>query len=186
MMFSTRTPAAVMVAALVLTGCAAQADERILKDPRTWPLAGLSGTATRKELPDGAEKAVARIRTGSFDLAAWINDSGDCGLAQQGTGGYEWSMSVGLTKSEGATTSAEEGFSGPAEPAAGSASESTVFLFCTPTRMLITIKTKKAKQAKIVLDGHAAAKPVDDAVLVVVGTPAACKESLPDATVTTS
>ncbi|GAA3613180.1 hypothetical protein GCM10022419_117820 [Nonomuraea rosea] len=52
--------------------------------------------------------------------------------------------------------------------------------------LLITIKTRKAKQARIVLDGHAAAKPVDDAVLAVVGTPAACKESLPGATVTTS
>ncbi|MFD1547449.1 hypothetical protein [Nonomuraea guangzhouensis] len=79
------------------------------------------------------------------------------------------------------TTTAEEGFAGPAEPAVvAMVGESGVILFCTPTRMLLKVKTKGAK---VTLDGNAAAQVSGNSVSVVVGTPAARKESLPQATV---
>jgi hypothetical protein len=171
-----KTPA--LVLALALTACSAQAEDRILKDPAKWPLATLTGTATKDKLPDDAERALARIRVGSYDLAAWIHTKGVCGLSQQSDDG--WSMSFPLDQA-GTTTSTEEGFAGPTEPVMISMAESKVTLMCTPTRMFIQITTK---ERKVTLDGHAAAQLSKDGMSVVVGTPAARKESLPQATVT--
>ncbi|RVX47294.1 hypothetical protein EDD27_10221 [Nonomuraea polychroma] len=163
---------------LALTACSAETDDGILKDPAKWPLATLTGTATKEELPDEAERALARIRVGSYDLVAWIHTKGVCGLSQQTDDG--WSMSFPLNQS-GTSTSTEEGFAGPTEPVMVSMAESKVSLMCTPTRMFVKITTK---QRKVALDGHAAAQLSGDGVSVVVGTPAARKESLPQATVT--
>ncbi|MEQ4718940.1 hypothetical protein [Nonomuraea sp. B19D2] len=184
-MIAVRRSAALVALALT-AACSAQAgnrqaDDRVLRDPSKWPLAGLStATATKDELPTDAERALARVRVGGHDLVAWIHTRGVCGLSEQGDSDGGWSLSTRLDE-PGTTTTPEEGFAGPAEPAVVSGyGESEVILFCTPTRMLVKVKTKSTK---VKLDGHAAAQVSGDGVSVVVGTPAARKESLPQATV---
>ncbi|MEV1174244.1 hypothetical protein [Nonomuraea sp. NPDC049784] len=178
-----RSPA--LMALALTAACSAQAgnrqaDDRVLHDPSTWPLAALSTAAVpEKKLPVEAERVLARVRVGGHDLVAWIHTRGVCGLTEQ-SDGVGRSLSAPLDES-GSTTTAEEGFAGPSEPAAVAMyGESEVILFCTPTRMLVKVKTR---DTEITLDGHAAAQASGDGVSVVVGTPAARKESLPQATV---
>lgn len=171
------------LAVVALTAaCSAQAGEApVLRDPAKWPLAQLSpATGTRQALPEDAERALARIRVGKHDLAAWIHTKGVCGVSEQGDVDPGWSTFQPLDQ-PGTTTTAEEGFAGPAEPAAVGMAEGRVLYFCTPTRMMVKVKTE---ETKVTLDGHAAAQLSGGYLTVVVGTPDARKESLPGATVT--
>ncbi|WP_157518664.1 hypothetical protein [Herbidospora mongoliensis] len=147
----------------------------MLKDPAQWPLAKLKGLTDHAELPDEAERALAQIRVGSYDLIAWIHSSGLCGLSSS-----DWSMHVDMTESEG-EPSRDEGFSGPTEPAVGSSSESKVSLFCTPTRMLIRVEGETSRPF---ISGEAVAQLVDGGLNAVVGSQEAREESLPGANVT--
>ncbi|MET8049261.1 hypothetical protein ABZU75_16850 [Streptosporangium sp. NPDC005286] len=168
-----------VVAFLVLPAfgaCSAPTVNPLLKNPAQWPLVKLKGLADYpKPLPDEAERALAQIKVGSYDLIAWIHSSGLCGLS-----GSDWSTYVDLTKSEG-DPGREEGFSGPVELAAGSSSEGKVSLFCTPTRMLIRVEGETSKPF---VSGDAVAQLVNGGLNAVVGSQEAQEESLPGATVT--
>ncbi|GAB1818513.1 hypothetical protein [Herbidospora sp. RD11066] len=160
----------------VLAACSEPDVKPLLEDPSQWPLARLTGFADRPEqLPDEAERALARIKVGSHDLIAWIHPSGLCGLA-----GSDWSMNIDLTKAEGQTTR-ENGFSGPLESAAATSMQSEVSLFCTPTRMLIRVDGQTSKPF---VSGDAAAQVVNGGLNAVVGSEAALQESLPAANIT--
>ncbi|MGW0803530.1 hypothetical protein [Nonomuraea sp. NPDC002799] len=63
---------------------------------------------------------------------------------------------------------------------AGVSSESTVTLWCTPTRMFVTVEAEDLGKARVF--GNAAAKQTKEELTVVVGTPEAVEQSLPDAT----
>ncbi|MEV6149023.1 hypothetical protein AB0L53_01665 [Nonomuraea sp. NPDC052129] len=168
-------------AVLLLTGCSTEEPKDwLLKDPSRWPLAALLGTASRSGIPDGAEKVLARIQVSKYDLVPWIHSKGVCGLADQGSSGYTFNMSQDLTKSEGNVTTAEEGFAGPKELMTGSNMESSVTLWCSPTRMFVIVEAKDLGKVRIY--GNAAAKKTKGKLTVVVGTPEAVKQSLPDAT----
>ncbi|WP_433245590.1 hypothetical protein ACQPYK_43695 [Streptosporangium sp. CA-135522] len=169
-----------IVLLLALTACSSPAEDPILKDPASWPLATLKAVRTKGDLDEKADKALARIQVGSHDLAPWINAKGTCGLTDHGSG-EEWSLSIGLDQSSGASTSGEEGFAGQVEPAALASWDSTVYLICTPTRMMVKVKTR---ETKVELSGSASAQVGNGLVAVVIGTPEARKESLPQATVT--
>lgn len=171
---------AALFAVLLLAGCSAE-KEWLLQDPSSWPLAALPGSASRSGMPDGADKVLARIQVAKYDMVPWIHSKGMCGLADQGSSGHPFNLSYDLTKSEGNLTTADEGFAGPKEPMAGVSSESTVTLWCTPTRMFVTVEAKDL--GKVRLYGNAAAKKTQGKLTVVVGTPEAVKQSLPDATV---
>ncbi|MFD0467851.1 hypothetical protein ACFQ0B_05700 [Nonomuraea thailandensis] len=166
-----------MLASLLLaaTACATPPADPVLKDPARWPLAELRGLIDRPEVPDEAERALAQIRVGSYDLLAWIHSSGLCGLAGAG-----WSMHVDLTGSQG-QPKREDGFSGPVEPAAAVSHEGEVSLFCTPTRMLIRVEGQTSQPF---VSGDAAGQIVNGGLNAVVGSPEALYESLPRATVT--
>ncbi|MGR6924190.1 hypothetical protein ACU635_58840 [[Actinomadura] parvosata] len=171
-----RTALAVTASLLLpATACSAPPADPLLKDPAQWPLARLNGLVDRPPVPEEAERALAQIRVGSYDLLAWIHPSGLCGLAGSG-----WSMHVDLTRSEGQPQRAD-GFSGPMEPAASTTHESKVTLTCTPTRMLIRVK---GETQDAFVSGDAVAKPVNGGLNAVVGTPEAQSESLPGAAVT--
>ncbi|GGS85064.1 hypothetical protein ACFFV7_46930 [Nonomuraea spiralis] len=166
---------------MLLTGCSTgESKDWLLKDPSRWPLAALPGSASRSGMPNGAEKVLARIRVAKYDMVPWIHSKGVCGLADQGSSDVNFNMSQDLTKSEGNVVTAEAGFAGPREPMVGSDWESTVTLWCTPTRMFVTVEAKDLE--KVQLFGNAAAKKTKGRLTVVVGTPEAVKESLPDAT----
>ncbi|WP_371779690.1 hypothetical protein [Streptosporangium subroseum] len=170
--------ARVVAAFLVLPAlgaCSAPISDPLLKDPAQWPLVKLKGLTDHPKLPEEAERALAQINVGSYDLIAWIHSSGLCGLS-----GSDWSMNVDMTRSEGQPVR-EEGFSGPMEPAVGSSSESKVSLFCTPTRMLIRVEGETSKPF---VSGDAVAQPFNGGLNAVVGSQEAQKESLPGATVT--
>jgi hypothetical protein len=168
-------------ALLLLTGCSTEEPKDwLLKDPSHWPLAALPGSASRSGMPDGADKVLARIQVAKYDMVPWIHSKGVCGLADQGSSSATFNMSQDLTKSEGNIATAEEGFAGPKELMTGVSSESTVTLWCTPTRMFITIKAKDLGKVRIY--GNAAAKKTNGKLTVAVGTPEAVKQSLPDAT----
>ncbi|MFI6598683.1 hypothetical protein ACIBHX_20695 [Nonomuraea sp. NPDC050536] len=167
-----------VVAFLVLPAlgaCSAPTVNPLLKNSAQWPLVKLKGLTDHPKLPDEAERALAQINVGSYDLIAWIHPSGRCGLSGSG-----WSMHVDMTKSEG-QPGREEGFSGPVEPAVGISSESKVSLFCTPTRMLIRVKGETSKPF---VSGDAVAQLFNGGLNAVVGSREAQKESLPGATVT--
>ncbi|MEV4370895.1 hypothetical protein AB0J71_27760 [Nonomuraea sp. NPDC049637] len=171
----------VIVAFLLLTGCSTnEPKDWVLKDPSHWPLASLPAAAAKSGVPEGADKVLARIQVAEYDMVPWINDKGVCGLADQGSSSVLFNMSQDLTKSEGNVVTAEEGFAGPKEPMVGTSSESTVTLWCTPTRMFVTVQAKNL--GKVQLYGNAAAKKTKEKLTVVVGTPEAVKESLPGAT----
>lgn len=159
----------------VLGACSAPPANPLLPDPARWPLAELTGLSGPPELPDEAERALAQIGVGSYDLIAWIHSSGRCGLS-----GTDWSMHIDLTESEG-HLEREEGFSGPVEQAVGVSSENRVSLFCTPTRMLIRVERETSNPF---VSGDAVAQVVDGGLNAVVGSPEARMESLPGATVT--
>lgn len=168
-------------AVLLLTGCSTEEPkEWLLKDPSRWPLAALPDSASRSGVPNGADKVLARIQVAKYDMVPWIHSKGVCGLADQGSSSGTFNMSVDLTKSEGNITTAEEGFAGPTEPMTGVNSESTVTLWCTPTRMFVTVEAKDLGKARVY--GNAAAKKTKGKLTVVVGTPEAVKQALPDAT----
>ncbi|QYC41587.1 hypothetical protein Nocox_19890 [Nonomuraea coxensis DSM 45129] len=170
-----------MIALLLLTGCTADDPDWLVKDPGRWPLAALPAAASRSGVPDGAEKVLARIQAGKHDLVPWIHSKGVCGLADQGTAGAAFNMSQDLTRSEGNVMTTEEGFAGAEEPMTGTASEGTVTLWCTPTRMFVTVEDGDLGEVR--LFGSAAAKQTKERLTVVVGAPEAVKQSLPDATV---
>ncbi|MGW0809544.1 hypothetical protein [Nonomuraea sp. NPDC002799] len=170
---------------MLLAACSAEGPKEepkdwLLKDPSRWPLAALPESASRSEMPDGADKVLARIQVAKYDMAAWIHSKGVCGLADQGSSSVTFNLSEDLTKSEGNVTTAEEGFAGPKEPMAGVSSESTVTLWCTPTRMFVTVEAKDLGKARV--NGNAAAKMTKGRLTVVIGTPEALKQSLSDAT----
>lgn len=166
---------AALLVSPVIGACSTPSTHPMLKDPSQWPLARLKGLTSHRELPAEADRALAQVKVGSYDLMAWIHTSGRCGLAGDG-----WSMYVDLTKSEG-QPDREDGFSGPVEPAAGSSHESKVTLFCTPTRMLIRVDGETAGPF---VSGDAVAQVVDGGLNAVVGSERARRESLPHATVT--
>ncbi|AWS41735.1 hypothetical protein [Streptosporangium sp. 'caverna'] len=170
--------ARVVAAFLVLPAlgaCSAQNADPLLKDPAQWPLVKLKGLTDPPKLPEEAERVLAQIKVGSYDLIAWIHSSGLCGLS-----GSDWSMNVDMIRSEG-QPAREEGFSGPVEPAVGSSSESKVSLFCTPTRMLIRVEGETSKPS---VSGDAVAQLFNGGLNAVVGSQEARQESLPGATVT--
>ncbi|GII33856.1 hypothetical protein [Planotetraspora mira] len=175
--------ATTFLALLALGACSTPAPPAnpLLKDPAQWPLIKLKGLTDNPKLPDDAERALAQIKVGSYDMQAWINSSGLCGLSSS-----EWSvhtdvsMYVDLTKSEG-HLERPEGFSGPVEPAASSAYGTKVYLFCTPTRMLIRISGETSQPH---VSGDAVAQLVNDGLNAVVGSMEAQIESLPHPTVT--
>ncbi len=158
-----------------LGACSAPTVNPLLKNPAQWPLVKLKGLTSHGKLPDEADRALAQITVGSYDMIAWIHSSGRCGLSGSG-----WSMYVDMTKSEG-NPQREEGFSGPVEPAVGISRESKVRLFCTPTRMLIRVEGQMSEPS---VSGDAVAQPVNGGLNAVVGSWEAQKESLPGATVT--
>ncbi|MEU1724748.1 hypothetical protein [Nonomuraea sp. NPDC005692] len=171
----------VLLAVLLLTGCSTdEPKDWLLKDPSRWPLASLPASAAKSGMPEGADKVLARIQVAQYDMVPWINSKGVCGLADQGPSEVNFNMSQDLTKTEGNVVTAEEGFAGPKEPMTGTSSESTVTLWCTPTRMFVTVEAKNL--GKVQLHGNAAAKKTQEKLTVVVGTPEAVKQSLPDAT----
>ncbi|MEV0348696.1 hypothetical protein AB0H88_23210 [Nonomuraea sp. NPDC050680] len=131
-------------------------------------------------MPNGADKVLARIQVAKYDMVPWIHSKGVCGLADQGSSGATFNMSQVLTESEGNITTTEEGFAGPEELMTGSSWESMVTLWCTPTRMFVTVEAKDL--GKVRIDGNAAAKKTNGKLTVAVGTPEAVKQSLPDAT----
>ncbi|MEU7897153.1 hypothetical protein AB0B45_30350 [Nonomuraea sp. NPDC049152] len=166
---------------LALTACSSPVADPILKDPASWPLATLKSVGTMEDdLAEGADKVLARIQVGSHDLTPWINTKGTCGLAEHG-GSVGWNLSIELGQTSGTSTSGEEGFAGPAEPAALTAWEGTGYLICTPTRMMVKVKTR---ETKVELTGNASAQVGNGFVAVVIGTPEARAESLPQATIT--
>ncbi|WP_433512246.1 hypothetical protein ACQP2T_52260 [Nonomuraea sp. CA-143628] len=166
---------------LLLTGCSTEEPKDwLLKDPSRWPLAALPGSASKSGMPDGAEKVLARIQVAKYDMVSWIHSKGVCGLADQGSSDATFNMSQVLTESEGNIATTEEGFAGPKELMAGSSWESAVTLWCTPTRMFVTVKAKDLGKVRIA--GNAAAKKTNGKLTVVIGTPEAVKQSLPDAT----
>lgn len=167
--------------ALLAIGASTSPANPLLKDPAQWPLIKLKGLTDKPKLPDDAERALAQVRVGSYDMLAWINSSGLCGLSSS-----EWSvhtdvsMYADLTKSEG-RSERPEGFSGPVEPAVSSVYGTKVSLFCTPTRMLIRVSEETSQPF---VSGEAVAQLVDGGLNAVVGSAEAQRESLPGATVT--
>ncbi len=166
---------------LVLGACSTPPPANpVLKDPSQWPLVKLAGMTGDPKLPDEAGRPLAQIRVGRYDLHAWIDPSGVCGLA-----GSEWSertdvdMSIDLTRSEGGPMR-PDGFSGPVEPTV-TASSSKAALFCTPTRMLIKVFGETSEPF---VNGAAVGQVVDGGLDVVVGDEEALWESLPRATLT--
>ncbi|MCK2213089.1 hypothetical protein MF672_004645 [Actinomadura sp. ATCC 31491] len=170
-----RATAAALLMAPALAACSAPSGDPLLKDPARWPLARLKGVTGVPRLPDEAERALAQIKVGPYDLTAWIHPSGLCGLSGPG-----WSMHEDLTRTEG-DPARPDGFSGPTERASGVSSESKVTLFCTPTRMLIRVEGETRKPS---VSGDAVAQVVGGGLNAVVGTEEARRESLPGATVT--
>ncbi|UBU14574.1 hypothetical protein [Nonomuraea gerenzanensis] len=167
-----------VVAFLVLPvagACSASPADAPLKDPAQWPLAAVRGLTSHGKLPDEADRALAQIKVGSYDMIAWISSSGLCGLA-----GSDWSTHVDMVDSEG-RLEREEGFSGPLEPAVGSSHEDKVSLFCTSTRMLVRVEGETAEPF---VSGDAVAQVVNGGLNAVVGTEEALRESLPRADVT--
>ncbi|GLX93900.1 hypothetical protein [Herbidospora sp. NBRC 101105] len=172
--------ATTFTALLALGACSAPPANPLLQDPAQWPLVKLAGLADNPELPDEAERALAQIKVGSYNLLAWINSSGLCGLSSSAaTAGTDVNVYIDLTKSEGGLER-PEGFSGPVEPTV-SAYGTKVRLFCTPTRMLIRISGETSEPF---VSGDAIAKLVNGGLNAVVGSAEAQMESLPDATVT--
>lgn len=166
-----------IVLLLAITACSAERSEPLLKDRANWPLPTLKGIAFEGELPEDADRVLAEIKIGSYHLIAWIHPKGLCGLTQRGS----WTHSTLLTESSGTSTTGEEGFAGPSERTALTMMQSNVIHVCTPTRMMAKIKTR---ETEVKLRGHASAQVGNGLVQVVVGTPEARRESLPQATVT--
>lgn len=172
---------AAVVVLLALGACSAPPADPLLRDAAQWPLVKVRGLIDDPKLPDEAERALAQVKVGSYDMLAWIHSSGLCGLS-----GSEWSvhtdvsMHVDLTRSEG-RPERPAGFSGPTEPAVSTSYGNKVSLFCTPTRMLIRVSGETSQPF---VSGDAVAQLVDGGLNAVVGSEEALRESLPRATVT--
>ncbi|NRQ34009.1 hypothetical protein HII36_19440 [Nonomuraea sp. NN258] len=133
---------------------------------------GLTGYG---KLPDEAERPLAQIVVGPYDMIAWINSSGRCGLSAA-----DWTISADLINSEG-RPERDKGFSGPVEPAVGTSHENKVSLFCASTRMLIRVEGETSGPF---VSGDAVANLVSGGLNAVVGPEEARWESLPGASVT--
>lgn len=158
-----------------IVSCSAPVTDPLLKDPAQWPLMTLRGLTEHGELPEQAEHPLAQIKVGSYDMIAWVNSEGHCGLS-----GSDWTLDLDLTANQG-HPARQQGFSGPMEAAVSGSRESEASLFCTRTRMLIRVEGQTSDPF---VSGDAVAQIVDGGLNAVVGPQEAQRESLPRAPIT--
>ncbi|MEV4807204.1 hypothetical protein AB0K18_45015 [Nonomuraea sp. NPDC049421] len=159
----------------VLVSCSAPVTDPLLRDPAQWPLTTLRGLVDHGELPEEAERPLAQIKVGTYDMIAWVNSEGHCGLS-----GADWTLDLDLTRSQG-HPARQQGFSGPMEAAVSGSRESEASLFCTRSRMLIRVEGQTSEPF---VSGDAVAQIVDGGLNAVVGPQEAQRESLPRAAIT--